>query len=271
MVADHSEHYLKSVRSLLSTAVYPLQLLAQLPVSVTDWTSEIFVARENLQEENRRLKEENLQLRIRQQKLEAEESENMRLRDLLQSSPKLSDRVLVAELVAVDLTPFRQQVLINKGSQAGAFEGQPVVDANAIIGQIIHVNPFTATVLMITDATHSLPVQVNRNGLRAIATGSGDNDRLNIPHLPLNADIRAGDLLVTSGLGGHFPAGYPVATVTAVSRDEGRSFTTVEATPNAKLDQIREVLLVWNLSLKPEEPLPTESPETPSEAEDPPQ
>lgn len=271
MVADHSEHYLKTVRSLLSAAVYPFHILAQLPVSVTDWASEIFVTRETLQEENRRLKEENLQLRIRQQKLAAEESENMRLRDLLQSSSKLSDRVLVAELVAVDLTPFRQQVLINKGSLAGVFEGQPVLDANAVVGQIIHVSPFTATVLMITDATHSLPIQVNRNGLRAIATGSGDNDFLNIPHLPLNADIRVGDLLVTSGLGGHFPAGYPVATVTDVSRDEGRSFTTVMAAPNAKLDQIREVLLVWNLSLKPEALLPAESPAAPPKPEEQPQ
>ena len=171
----------------------------------------------------------------------------MRLRDLVSSSFKIGDRVLIAELESVDLDPYRQQVMINKGSSSGVFVGQPALDANAVMGQVIRVTPGTATVLMITDAEHALPVQVNRNGLRTIAEGTGFIDRLQLRHLPNNADIREGDLLVTSGLGGHFPPGYPVARVSEVRHEPGKPFATVIATPSAHLERTREVLLVWSL------------------------
>ena len=187
-------------------------------------------------------------MRARLQQFEALEAENMRLRDLVGSSFKIGDRVLIAELLAVDLDPYKQQVVINQGSLAGVFVGQPVLDANAVMGQVIQVTPMTSTVLLITDASHALPVQVNRNGLRTIAFGTGRIHELELPHLPHNADIREDDLLVTSGLAGHFPPGYPVARVTQVNREPGEPFATVIATPSAHLERTREVLLVWTLT-----------------------
>ncbi len=245
MAVDQSKHYLQGIRSAASVSVHPLHLLVDLPVTAIRWVNEAFATRFHLQEENQLLREQNLLLQVRQQKMAALKSENMRLRDLLGSAFKVDDRVLIAELIAVHLDPYAQQILIHKGDDYGVFIGQPVIDANGVIGQVTRVNPFTSTVLMITDANHSTPVQVNRNGLRAIATGTGKIKQLRVPNLPNNADIRIGDLLVTSGLGGHFPAGYPVATVTAITHTPGQPFTTAEATPIAKLDQIHEVLLVW--------------------------
>ena len=171
----------------------------------------------------------------------------MRLRDLLGSSFKIGDRVLIAELLSVDLDPYRQQVLVNKGTSSGVFVGQPVLDANAVMGQVVRVNPCPRPCCLITDASHGLPVQVNRNGLRTVAQGTGFVNRLELPHLPKNADVQVGDLLVTSGLGGHFPPGYPVARVAEVRQEPGKPFATVIAEPTASLDRSREVLLVWTL------------------------
>jgi rod shape-determining protein MreC len=247
IMADHRYQHLESIRSALSVAVYPLQYLAHLPVASFHGMREGLAGNGELHTQNEALKRENLFLKARLQKLEALEAENMRLRDLLGSSFKIGDRVLIAELLAVDLDPYRQQVLINKGESSGVFEGQPVLDANAVMGQVVRVNPLSATVLLITDANHALPVQVNRNGLRTVAEGTGFVNRLQLPHLPNNADVRVGDLLVTSGLGGHFPPGYPVAMVTEVRREPGKPFATVVAEPTARLDRSREVLLVWTL------------------------
>ena len=248
MVLDHRQHHLEQVRSLISLAVYPLQFIADMPVSFGNWISDSFSTRAQLKRENLELRRENLLLRARQQKFAALEAENIRLRDLVESSFKVGDRVLIAELVAVDLDPYRQQVVINKGSSSGVYEGQPVLDANAVMGQVIHVNRFTSTVLMITDPSHALPVQVNRNGLRTIAIGTGKINELALPHLPNNADVQVGDLLVTSGLGGRFPSGYPVAEVTSVERKPGQSFASVLAVPSAHLERTREALLVWTLT-----------------------
>jgi rod shape-determining protein MreC len=247
MTLDHRQQHLESVRSLLSLAASPLQYAADLPANGVDWFSGALTSRKQLLSENRELHAQNLVLRGRLQQFEALEAENMRLRDLLASSFKIGDRVLIAELLSVDLDPYRQQVVINKGSASGVFVGQPVLDADAVMGQVIRVTPFTSTVLLITDASHALPIQVNRNGLRTIAEGTGLINRLELPHLPNNADIQIGDLLVTSGLGGHFPPGYPVAQVTDVIREPGRPFATVVATPSAHLDRSREVLLVWTI------------------------
>jgi rod shape-determining protein MreC len=153
----------------------------------------------------------------------------------------------VAEILGVDLNPYRQQVVIDKGSTSGVYVGQPVLDANAVMGQVVRVDPLTATVLLITDEDHSLPVRVSRNGLRALASGTGVIDRLELPHLTNNADVQVGDQLFTSGLGGRFPAGYPVARVVEVRIEPGKPFATVIAEPNAGLDRAREVLLVWTL------------------------
>lgn len=227
---------------------YPIQYVANLPISIGHWASQTFATRTRLQNENRDLRKENLLLQGRQQKLASLEAENMRLRDLLDSSFKIGDRVLIAELIAVDMDPYRQLVLLNKGSNSGIFKGQPVLHANAVMGQVIHVNRFTSSVLMITDASHALPIQVNRNGLRTVAIGSGRINELELPNLPNNADIEIGDLLVTSGLGGRFPPGYPVATVTSIMREPGEPFARIKAQPSAHLDRAREALLVWTLT-----------------------
>jgi len=247
MVVDHRTHYLDPVRSVLAVTTYPLHYLANLPFSAADSASEALASRAELQQAHDDYRLENLRLKGQLQKFEALEAENMRLRDLLDSSLKIGDQVLVAELIAIDLDPYKQQVLIDRGSSSGVFLGQPVLDANAVMGQVIHVSPMTSTVLMITDPTHALPVQVNRSGLRTIANGTGRINELELPHLPNNADIHEGDLLVTSGLGGHFPPGYPVAQVTQVTREPGQPFARVLATPNAHLERVREVLLVRTL------------------------
>lgn len=258
MIVDHRQHHLESVRAAVSTLTYPLQYIASLPGSAGEAISETFSSRTLLQDENRKLKKENLLLQVHQQKMNALEAENMRLRNLLESSFKIGDRVLIAELMAVDLDPYRQQVLINKGSNSGVFKGQPVLDANGIMGQVVQVNRSTSSVLIITDTSHALPVQVNRNGLRTIAMGTGRINELTLPNLPNNADIREDDLLVTSGLGGRFPPGYPVAKVNSVVREPGRPFASVQARPSAHLERTREVLLVW--MLKPlNDPLPENS------------
>jgi rod shape-determining protein MreC len=247
MVADHRYDHLSSLRSALSFLTYPLQLLAESPVTLTHWVGRTLSSRKTLRSENRRLHRQNLALRGRLQKLTALEAENVRLRGLLESSFKVGDRVLVAELMAVDLDPYRQQVVVNRGSSSGVYRGQPVLDADAVMGQVTSVNPFTSTVVLITDPSHSLPVQLNRNGLRTIAIGTGRINTLELPHLPNNADVQVGDLLVTSGLGGRFPPGYPVAEVTSVKREPGQPFAQVRATPSAHLDRTREALLVWTL------------------------
>ncbi|MCG7978650.1 MAG: rod shape-determining protein MreC [Candidatus Thiodiazotropha taylori] len=247
MVLDHRYNHLESLRSGLSVLLFPVQYLASLPLLLSESASDAINSRSELEAERDRLHAENLRLRARQQKFEALEAENMRLRGLLDSSFKVGDRVLIAELVAVEQDPFRQQVLINKGKTSGLFVGQPVVDANAVVGQVTHINPFSASVLLITDAAHALPVQVHRNGLRTIALGTGLINRLELPHLPNNADIKVGDLLTTSGMGGSFPPGYPVAEVIDVRREPGQPFASVIAQTTAHLDRIREVLLVWTL------------------------
>jgi rod shape-determining protein MreC len=264
MVLDHRQNHLEALRSALSVALYPIQYLASLPLILGGEATEALSSRSEILAQRERLHEENLGLRARLQKFEALEAENLRLRALLDSSFKVGDRVQVAELITVEQDPFRQQVLINRGKSSGLFTGQPVLDANAVVGQVTQVNPFTATVILISDASHALPVQVNRNGLRTIALGTGLINQLELPHLPNNADIKPGDHLSTSGLGGRFPPGYPVAEVIEVREEPGQPFATVIARTFAHLDRIREVLLVWTLNpetvlqkASPSEPAPT--------------
>jgi len=256
MVVDHRENHLKSVRSALSVIVAPLHQIASLPAATNALLSESFNSRQLLQEENQALHKLNFKLKGQLQKLKALEAENMRLRDLLDSSLKIGDQILIAELVAIDLDPYKQQVIINRGNNSGVFEGQAVLDADAVLGQVIRVDPFSSTVLMITDPSHALPVEVNRNGLRTIAMGTGRINELELPHLPNNADIRVGDLLVTSGLGGHFPPGYPVAEVTQVINNPGQPFARILAKPSANLERAHEVLLVRALTPSPQEATP---------------
>jgi len=254
MVVDHRENHLETVRSALSIIVTPLHQIASLPTSSGEWLSDNFSSHQYLLDDNKRLREQNLKLKGQQQKLKALEAENMRLRDLLDSSFKIGDQILIAELIAIDLDPYKQQVIINRGSSSGVFEGQAVLDADAVLGQVVHVDPFSATVLMITDPSHALPIEVNRNGLRTIAMGTGRTNELELPHLPNNADIQVGDLLITSGLGGRFPPGYPVAEITQVINSPGQPFARILAKPSANLKRTHEVLLVRALTSLTQEP-----------------
>ena len=245
MVLDHQRDALRSVRAGLSVAVYPIQVLVDLPFRVAGWTTESFATRTRLLAENRRLLAENLESRVRLQRLAALEAENSRLRALLDSTPAVADRILVARILSVDLDPFRHRLVIDKGSRQDVYEGQAMLDADGIVGQVTRVGPISAEAILISDPGHATPVEVNRNGLRTIALGTGDSSRVTLPFLPNNADIETGDLLIASGLGGAFPAGYPVAEVIKVERRPGEPFMAVEAEPTGALIREREVLLVW--------------------------
>lgn len=245
MTLDHRWHHLESVRAALSLVASPLQYVLGAPSATGHWLGQLFASRQTLLEENATLKARALLQEGRLQKMAALEAENMRLRELLDSAFKISERVLVAELLEVDLEPFSQRIVINKGSRDEVFVGQSLLDASGVVGQVVHVAPFTSIAMLITDPSHALPVRVNRNGLRAIAVGTGSPSRLELLHLPVNADVEVGDLLITSGLGGRFPAGYPVATVEKIDRNPAEPFAAVYARPVAQLDQNREVLLVW--------------------------
>lgn len=248
IVGDHRYQYLEPLRSALSVIVYPVHYLAGLPSVLARKVRDHLTRKETLRHRNRSLYRDSLVLKARLQRFEALEAENIRLRALLGSSLKMGNRVLIAELMAVDLDPYRQQVMIDRGAASGVFIGQPVLDADAVMGQVTRVDPLSATVLLITDASHGLPVQINRNGLRTVARGTGFIDRLELSHLTKHADVRVGDLVVTSGLDGRFPPGYPVAWITEVRQESGKPFATVIAEPAARLDRSREVLLVWTLA-----------------------
>lgn len=246
MTLDYRTDYVRNLRAGLSIIVYPVQYLVNLPSSFFDWTTETLVTRETLQEENATLRTQNQLLKVQLQKMTFIETENVQLRELLKSSKRVGERVLIAELLSVDLDPFRRQIILNKGrSNDDIFISQPLVDADGIMGKIVHVNPLTSTAILITDPSHVLPVQIIRNGLRTIAVGTGGDNRLELLHLPNNADIQVGDELVTSGLGCVFPAGYPVARITKINTNPSLPFAQVLAEPLAKLDRSREVLLVW--------------------------
>lgn len=244
MHIDHRYQYLETVRNTLMTMVYPLQYLIQLPAEAGNWLSEVLVSRSALLAENAELRRKQTFINAQLQRLSALEAENRHLRMLLKSSVNIPERVLIAELLTVDFDPYRHQILLNKGTRDGVHVGQPLLDQHGVIGQIIHANAFTSLAILITDANHVLPVQVNRNGLRTLAVGTGNFRELELPYIPNNEDIRVGDLLVTSGLGGRFPRGYPVARVAEVKFDPGSPFAHIVAQPTTELDRSREMLLI---------------------------
>lgn len=245
MWLDSHFPWLQPARYFTGYVLTPSQQVAAVPGVVAEWFSESSSQRQELLTENKQLSARNLVLELRAQRMAALEAENIELRELLSASEQIDDRVLVTSVIAVDPDPFSQQILINKGGEDGVFIGQPVLDAYGLLGQVIDVMPYSARVLMIADSNHAIPVQVNRNGVRAIAVGTGSLDELELIYVPNTADIVAGDLLVSSGLGGRYPRGYPVATVTRVDNIPGKSFAVVTAEPSAHLDRSRHLLLVF--------------------------
>lgn len=261
MFIDHRTQLLQPVRYSLSVFALPIQYIADIPPSLGHWSQSGIRARESLEQDNRRLQSEVLLLQRRVQKLAALVAENTRLKELMNSSNMVDDQVIVAEIIGVDPDPFRHEVIIDKGTLDKAYPGQAVLDADGLMGQVIEAGPLSSRALLISDASHGVPVHVARNGVRAIAVGSGNLDELKLIHVPDTADIQVGDLLVTSGLGGRFPIGYPVGKVTEVEHDPGKPFAIVNAVPSAQLDRSRHILLVYQ-----QQPVNRQAPASASEA-----
>lgn len=273
MVADHRGRYLDTLRGGVTAAAYPVQRAVDAPFSALDSLGKEFKTRAMVEAENVELQAENLKLKLRQMRFEAMEEENRRLRAARESSSRVVQRSLVAEIMRVDLDPFRQRVLVNRGARDGVYDGQAALDASGIFGQVVRVGPVSAEIIMISDPEHAIPVSVNRTGVRTIAVGTGRPDRIALPYLPRNADLQRGDLVVTSGLGGVFPPGYPVARVIDVTRDPAQPLLQVTAEPLAELDRDPEVLLVWfdRAIVEPEPPAASPTPAaSASPAESPP-
>lgn len=244
MIVDHRFNHLEVVRSNISVMLSPLRYLVSLPALTGSWVGEWFTSHTELLDENNQLQSDLRLLNARLQKMQVLQEENIRLRNLLGSSRNLADQVLVAELLSVDQNPYRQLIEINRGTSDGVDIGNAVIDDFGVMGQVIHANPQSATTILISDPDHATPVQFIRSGVRSVAFGNGNTDQLEIRYLPATADIRIGDELVTSGLGGRFPADYPVATVSAIREDPARGFISALATPKARLDSSREVLII---------------------------
>src|ERR1700736_1110105 len=257
MYLDQRQHYLEQLRYVLQAAAYPIQLAVNSPPAAWRWLRESLQTREVLQAENARLRAGQRDLEVRSMRYEALARENGELRGLAAALPPVAERWLPAEIVSIQLSSLRQRLLIDRGAVNGVFKGQAVLDDKGLIGQTTHVGPWSAEVILITDPEHAVPVRIERTGLRTIAVGNADTTSLALPYLPANADIKGGDLLVTSGLGGVFPQGYPVARVTVVRRDAVQPLAHVRAEPLAHIDTDSEVMLVWFRADHPAAPRPT--------------
>jgi rod shape-determining protein MreC len=269
MVIDHRDNHLDTARKAIGATVYPLRVVVDAPVSLWRWARETTTSRNNLQLENSRLHTERLLTKARLQRYASLEAENARLRAMLEARTRVRDRVRIAEIMSASSNPFRHVIVVDKGSNDRVYNGQTIIDANGVVGQILEAGVLSSQGILISDPDHALPVELNRNGLRTIAVGTGDFDRLDLPFLPNNADIVPGDLLVTSGLGGAFPAGYPVGVIDSVTVKPEEPFAVVTATPAAALNQIREVMLVWTADDPAEEAISSEAPDEdlPAEAD----
>ncbi|MGA9421857.1 MAG: rod shape-determining protein MreC [Rhodanobacteraceae bacterium] len=244
MVTDHHGHYLVSLRQYASSAIEPVYRLAALPADVARATRIAVVSQSQLATENRQLRAALLLAQARLNRAAALTAQNTRLKGLLDAQKNLGLRVQFARLIDIDLDPFRHRVVLDAGSNQSVSVGQPVIDAHGIMGQIVEILPNTSVAMLITDPNHAIPVVVERTGLRTIAYGNGAIDHLDLPNIPISADLKVGDSLVSSGLGGRFPAGFPVGTVRAVKNNTSGLFAAAVVTPAAALDRSGEVLLL---------------------------
>jgi rod shape-determining protein MreC len=252
IIFDKRYDQLGHVRRFLSVAAYPVQVAVASPFEGWDWFRESINTRESLRADKARLEAQLRLANFRLQRYEAVEAESQRLRALRDNTADVAARFVIGNIMDLDLDAFRQRVLVDKGANDGIFVGQAVLDAGGVFGQVARVGQLTSEVILLSDASHAIPVQINRNGLRTIAVGTGDMAHLKLPYLSTSADVVAGDLVVTSGLGGGFPAGYPVGTVAEVKRDPAQSLAEVDVRPAAALDRSRELMFVW---LKPTPPV----------------
>ncbi|WP_284202933.1 rod shape-determining protein MreC [Psychromonas marina] len=245
-LADSQLNLFASSRVYLNSLVSPIQYIADAPQKLSRVISDNLLTREALKDRNQELEKENLFLKADRLLLTQLENENKQLRELLNSQRSFSNKRMIAEVMSLRSDPFTHQLLINKGASDGVYVGQPVINEEGVVGQISQVGSTTSRVLLIVDASHGIPVRVQRNDIAAVVHGSGAWNKLNIPFVQSNADLKEGDLLVTSGLGGRFPAGYPVATISHFNYQQGALYAQVTATPVALLDRSRYLLLLWN-------------------------
>ncbi|WP_392433142.1 rod shape-determining protein MreC [Yersinia sp. HM-2024] len=256
VIADSRLGTFVKIRTYMDTAVSPFYFLANGPRKVLDNVSETLATHQQLELENRALRQELLLKNTDLQLLGQFKQENNRLRELLGSPLRQDEQKMVTQVMSSGTDPYSDQVVIDKGSNNGVYEGQPVISDRGVVGQVVAVSKFTSRVLLICDTSHALPIQVLRNDIRVIAAGSGCTDDLLLEHLPNNTDIRVGDVLVTSGLGGRFPEGYPVAVVSSVKVDNQRAYTVIQARPTADLQRLRYLLLLWGADRDGGMPLP---------------
>jgi rod shape-determining protein MreC len=245
IIVDKRYDRLGQIRRFLSVVAYPVQVAVASPFEGWDWFRESVTTRDALRADKARLEADLRLAQFRLQRYAALEAESERLRALRASTADVTDRFVVGKIMHLDLDAFRERVLVDKGAHDGVYVGQAVVDAGGVFGQVARVGQLTSEVILVSDAAHAIPVQINRNGLRTIAVGTGDTGRLKLPYLPTSADVAVGDLILTSGLGGGFPAGYPVGTIAEVRRDPAQSLAEVEVKPAAALDRSRELMFVW--------------------------
>jgi len=246
LIADNQYNLFSSIRIYLNSIVSPVQYIADAPQKLFSTLSENLMTREELKERNQKLEKENLHLKADRLLLTELENENKQMRKLLNSQYTFSNKRMITEVMSLRSDPFTHQLLIDKGAINGVYVGQPVINEEGVVGQVMQVGSTTSRVLLLVDASHGIPVRVQRNDVTALVHGSGAWNKLNVPFVQSNADLQEGDLLVTSGLGGRFPAGYPVATVTSFMYNEGAPYAEVTATPVAQLDRSRYLLLLWN-------------------------
>ena len=247
LINDQRNNYLSILRNSIAIAIYPLQSAVEIPSRLTDWFDLRIKSKEILIKENQNLLSQQKINSSILQRYESLEQENERLKQILNAASNLDNKVEITRIISVNVNPYRHTIVIDKGERDGVYEGQVLLDADGVIGQILHMNFLTSEAILISDSDHALPVEINRNGLRTIVLGNGSYTKLDVPYIPNNADIEIGDLLVTSGLGGKFPSGYPVAKVDFIESDLSEQFYKVSAKPIAHLNQVREIML-----LKPE-------------------
>ena len=246
MTVDHHFHHLSKVRQTISVAMFPIEYLAGLPSKVYNWGSESLSGRNKLLRNNAELRAEQIRLELQLQRLATLEQENTRLREMLSSAKYFEkERILIGELLSVDLDPYQQRIVVNKGTRDGVYEGQPLLGARGIIGQIEKAGPFNSVALLISDPNHALLGVIARSGQRSLVVGTGNIQQLELLHLTSTADIQIGDLVITSGLDDRYPSDYPVAEITSIKQVSGDPFVKIEAKPLVDLNSIREVLLIW--------------------------
>lgn len=245
MFVDRKQpQYLTTFKSALQTVIYPIQILASAPIRIYRYSVDTMQSHNHLQQENAELQKKQLLIEAQLQRMIILDAENKRLRMLLKASSDLKQDSTFAELISIDFNPYRHFILLNHGLDNGIHIGQPVINQEGIIGQIMEVTPYSSRAILITDINHLLPIQVNRSNLRGLAVGTGKLGVLDIQNIENNSDVKVGDLLVTSGLDGRFPAGYAVAEVISVTFDSNNPFAKITARPTANFDKLREVLII---------------------------